>query len=181
MGSLKVLCSTQFQMALFNPTLQRSSPAWLIFPRNFYRSAGYFCPVFRGSEQKHLVSFQTREQGGVFAEQTPGRGCGPNLGEVVCSLLWHHRGLSGAFYHRYYCVWSRKCGFYNIHWTWILCDAAPTSSIRPSHRNIKKKKKYRPEGRLAICSNQLSVVLCQTKHLHSSLQPPVVPLLTHWS
>lgn len=32
-----------------------------------------------------------------------------------------------------------------------------------------------------ICSNQLSVVLCQTKHLHSSVHLPVVSAVTHWS
>lgn len=52
----------------------------------------------------------------------------------------------------------------------IVVHQLPPSDLHTG--TLKKKKKYRPEGRLAICSNQLSVVLCQTKHLHSSLQPP---------
>lgn len=43
------------------------------------------------------------------------------------------------------------------------------------------QKEGHSEGMVAICSNQLSVVLCQTKHLHSSLHLPVVSAVTHWS
>lgn len=78
------------------------------------------------------------------------------------------------------------CGFCKIHRTFYRFPGfyVMLRPIAPSDLHtgtMKIKKKWRPEGRLAICSNQLSVVLCRTKHLLSSLQPPVVSLLTHWS
>lgn len=102
---------------------------------------------------------------GIITEQRPGWGRGPNLpvpfGDITKGSAVHYVTVCAA----------GNVGFplEPLLLPGIYCDVAPTHSIGPSHRNtVKKKTKWRPEGRLAICSNQLSVVLCQTKHLHSS-------------
>lgn len=98
----------------------------------------------------------------------------------------HHMKMCCPSFFVYGCKHIRAIGSYVScclvgYWERFAHHQKPTNFLSPNLHKRTLQKDRSTEGRVAICSNQLSVVLCQTKHLHCSLHLPVVSALTHWS
>lgn len=154
-----------------------------------YSGSGSVCMIFTNLTPKFVHRFRWHFTCGldIYDELTnywsdSVSGCHLN------GCKWHHQSIFAALISQ---------TFWLCYWTvggsvlYVYCSEEPNKDVFNSrdtlHHNLQTFvhqsftgehcRNGNTEGRVAICSNQLSAVLCQTKHLHSSLHLPLV--LTH--